>query len=154
VRRSLLARLRPRREPYRILAACAAVGEDVRIRMPVVVYAPERLRFGSRVDVGEFSVLRANGGLTIGDRVLIAAHVVLTTRGHPEQPPRWGKTVDAPIAVEDDVWIGAHATVLPGVTIGRGAIVAAGAVVTADVAPLTVVAGVPARTLRTIEEDA
>jgi galactoside O-acetyltransferase len=144
-------RLRPQPSP---LDGCASVGQNVRVRQPVVIYDAGALRLGSEIDVGEFVVLRASGGLTIGDRVLIAAHAVITTRGHPEAPPRFNRVVDAPVTIEDDVWIGAGAVVLPGVTVGRGSIVAAGAVVTADVPPLTVVAGVPARTLRTIEEDA
>jgi len=140
-----------RLEAYRaqaILRRCAKVGEQVRLRMPVVVYAPEKLSIGSQVDVGEFVVLRANGGMRIGNRVLIAAHATLTTRGHPILPPRFGHTVDAPIVIEDDVWVGAAAVVLPGVTIGRGSIVGAGAVVTRDVPPDTIVGGVPGRLLR------
>jgi len=104
------------------------------------------------VDIGEFSHLRASGGLTIGSRVLIAAHVVITTRTHPVTPPRFGVTRDAPVRIEDDVWIGAGAIVLPGVTIGRAAVVAAGAVVTRDVEAMTVVAGVPARVVRRVAE--
>jgi galactoside O-acetyltransferase len=138
-------------EAERLLGGCAAVGQNVRLRMPVVLYGAENLRFGSSIDVGEFVVLRASGGLTIGDRVLIAAHAVLTTRGHPEAPPRYDRVVDAPVTIEDDVWIGAGAIVHPGVTVGRGAIVAAGAVVTSDVAPMTIVGGVPAREIRAIE---
>ncbi|HOG45113.1 MAG TPA: acyltransferase [Anaerolineae bacterium] len=113
--------------------------------MPVVVYDPQSLRLGDCVDIGEFVVLRASGGLTIGSRVLIAAHAVLTTRGHPKTLPRYGQIEDAPLLVEDDVWIGAGAIVLPGVSVGRGAIVAAGAVVTHSVPPFCIVAGVPAR---------
>jgi len=120
--------------------------------MPVVVYGPEALSFGDDVDVGEFCVLRASGGLTIGCRVLVAAHAVITTRGHPEALPRWGHVVDAPVAIEDDVWIGAGAIVLPGVTVGEGAIVAAGAVVTRDVPPRTIVGGVPAERIRDVTE--
>lgn len=134
----------------RILRECAAAGTGIRLRMPVVVYAPERLTLGNSVDIGEFVVLRAGGGLRIGDRVLIAAHAVITTAGHREAIPRWDVNETAPIAIEDDVWIGANATVLPGVTVGRGAIVAAGAVVTRSVEPMTVVAGVPARPLRNV----
>lgn len=134
------------------LAACASVGERTRLRMPMIVYSPERLRLGSDTGVGEFCVLRANGGMTIGDRVQIAAGCVLTTRGHPLDIPRNERVVDAPIHIEDDVWIGSNAVVLPGVTVGRGAIVAAGAVVTRDVAPMTVVGGVPARPIRSLEE--
>ena len=135
----------------RLLARCRKAGDRVRLRMPVVIYEPDHLEFGDQVDVGEFTHIRANGGLRIGSRVLIAAHVTITTREHPVQLPRWGVTNDAPIVIEDDVWIGAGAIVLPGVTIGRGAVVAAGAVVTASVEPFTVVAGVPARPIKTIE---
>lgn len=131
-----------------ILRRCARVGQDVRLRMPVVVYSPEMLSIGSQVDIGEFVVLRANGGMRIGDRVLIAAHATLTTRAHPVVPPRYGHTVDAPIVIEDDVWVGAAAVVLPGVTIGRGSIVGAGAVVTKDVPADTIVGGVPSRPIR------
>jgi galactoside O-acetyltransferase len=122
--------------------------------MPIVVYGADRLRFGSQVDVGEFVVLRANGGITIGSRVLIAAHATLTTRGHPIDPPRYGRTVDGPVVLEDDVWVGAAAVILPGVTVGQGSIVGAGAVVTRDVPPFSVVAGVPARVIREIASNA
>lgn len=89
-------------------------------------------------------MLRAGYGLRIGSRVLIVAQAALTTVGHPGLLPRWAVNEGAPIRVEDDVWIGANALVPPGVTIGRGAIVAGGAVFTRDVGPFTIVAGVPA----------
>lgn len=122
----------------------------LQLRMPVVIYEPEKLECGSDVAIGEFTHIRANGGLRIGSRVLIAAHVTITTREHPLELPRWAVTKDAPIVIEDDVWIGAGAVVLPGVTIGRGAVVAAGAVVTTSVEPFTVVGGVPARMIKSI----
>lgn len=134
-----------------LLSKCADPGTGVRLRMPVVVYHPERLRFGTSVDVGENVLLRAGGGLTIGNRVLIAAGAAIVTVGHPIEPPRWGKVTEAPVKIGDDVWIGANAVVLPGVTVGDGAIIAAGAVVTKDVAAYTVVGGVPATVLRKIE---
>jgi galactoside O-acetyltransferase len=139
-----------RYETRQVLRRCAAVGTDVRLRQPVTIYHPEGLRIGSQVDIGEFVHIRANGGVTIGSRVLIASHVAITSRAHPLTPPRFGVTDDAPIRIEDDVWIGAGAIVLPGVTIGKGAVVAAGAVVSNDVPPMTVVAGVPARALKEI----
>lgn len=144
-----LSRVGWRYEASALLSKTARHGE-VRLRMPVVIYAPESLEFGDKVDIGEFTHIRANGGLRIGNRVLIAAHVTITTRQHPVEPPRWSVTRDAPVAIEDDVWIGAGAVILPGVTIGRGAVVAAGAVVTESVAPLTLVGGVPARVIRII----
>lgn len=146
---SWLARTAQDHEARALLLRTARHGR-VRMRMPVVIYDPERLEFGDQIDIGEFTHIRANGGLRIGNRVLIAAHVTITTREHPVELPRWSITKDAPVTIEDDVWIGAGAVVLPGVTIGRGAVVAAGAVVTASVDPFTVVAGVPARPIKTI----
>lgn len=137
-------------EHKQMLEQCAAVGRRVRLRLPVVIYDPDHLRIGDDVDIGEFSHLRASGGLTIGSRVLMASHVVITTRAHPLAPPRLNVTTDAPVRIEDDVWIGAGAIVLPGVTVGAGAVIGAGAVVTEDVAPMTVVAGVPARAIRQV----
>jgi galactoside O-acetyltransferase len=139
-------------EATELVNKCRRAGPQVRLRMPVVIYAPEHLEFGDRVDVGEFTHIRANGGVRIGNRVLIAAHVTITSRQHPSELPRWGVTADAPVVIEDDVWIGAGAVVLPGVTIGKGAIVAAGAVVTTSVEPMTVVAGIPARFLKSVSQ--
>ena len=120
--------------------------------MPVTIYAPEQLEIGHHVDIGEFTHIRANGGVRIGSHVLIASGVIITSRGHPIVPPRYGVVEDAPVAIEDDVWIGAGAIVLPGVTVGRGAIVAAGAVVTRSVEQHTIVAGVPARQIGQVQE--
>jgi acetyltransferase-like isoleucine patch superfamily enzyme len=144
-----LVRRAAQHEAHALAARCKSKG-SVRLRMPVVIYSPEQLELGDRVDIGEFTHIRANGGVRIGDRVLIAAHVTITSREHPVELPRWSVTKDAPIVIEDDVWIGAGAIVLPGVTIGRGSVVAAGAVVTADVPPFTVVGGVPARTIKAV----
>src|SRR5207244_2064528 len=105
----------------RLLASCRCSGEHVRFRMPVVIYAPEQLEIGTQVDIGEWTHIRANGGVRIGSRVLIASSVIITSRGHPAALPRYGQVEDAPIVIDDDVWIGAGAIVLPGVTIGRGA---------------------------------
>lgn len=135
-----------------LVESIGSAGSEIHLRMPVVIYAPEKLVLGDRVAVGEYSVLRANGGITIGSRVLLAAHVVVTSRGHPETPPRWGNPVDEPVVIEDDVWIGAGAVILPGVTIGRGSIVGAGSVVTSSVDPDTIVGGVPARPIRPIRK--
>lgn len=149
-----LDRLLRRVEVYRstgLLKACAACGSSVRLRMPVVIYHPEKLCLGTGIDIGEFVLIRASGGVSIGSRVLIAAHAVITSRTHPKELPRFGVNVDASIVIEDDVWIGAGAVILPGVRIGRGAIIGAGAVVTKNVAAGEIVAGVPARFLGRVE---
>lgn len=148
-----VARLR-HYEGRRLLAQCRACGQGVRLRMPLTIYHPEGLTLGDHIDIGEYVHIRASGGVTIGHRVLIAAGAVITSRQHPAALPRYGVTVDAPVVVEDDVWIGAGAIILPGVTVGRGSIVGAGAVVTHTVAPYTIVGGVPARPIGTVPEQA
>lgn len=96
--------------------------------------------------------LKSRGLITIGDRVSMAPRVTLVTTSHPNnaliRPFAPEKT--GPIVIEPDAWIGAGVVILPGVTIGRGAIVGANSVVTGDVPPLHIVAGQPARTLRVL----
>lgn len=125
-------------------------GLKTRLRSPVIIYHASSISVGNFVDIGENVVLRGAGGIAIGDRVLIAAGAVITTVGHPLELPRWGITVTKPVKIGDDVWIGANAVILPGVSIGSGSIVGAGAVVSRDVPAETVVVGVPARAIRTI----
>jgi maltose O-acetyltransferase len=96
--------------------------------------------------------LRDRGMLRLGDRVSIAPRVTLVTASHPNESRirPFAPEQRAPITIEADVWLGAGVVVLPGVTIGRGAVVGANSVVTRDVAPLHVVAGQPARTIRVL----
>jgi acetyltransferase-like isoleucine patch superfamily enzyme len=136
-----------------IVARFAQCGQSVRIRMPTVVVRADNVFAGSQIDIGEFCHIRANDKLTIGNRVLIASHVVITTAGHPITPPRWANVEMGPIVIGDEVWIGAGSTILPGVTIGDNCVVAAGSVVTKDVSPNCVVAGVPAQVIGTTDLD-
>jgi acetyltransferase-like isoleucine patch superfamily enzyme len=97
---------------------------------------------GERTSVGQACSFLDLGGITIGDRTMISPKVTLVTEGHPvELAERYEFVTVAPIVVEADVWIGAAATILPGVTIGHGSVVGAGAVVAKDVPPMTVVTG-------------
>lgn len=91
--------------------------------------------------------------ITLGDRVWIGHHAVLITTNHEigTEWQRCGGWKPSPIVIGNGVWIGARVTVLPGVTIGQGAVVAAGSVVTKDVPPNTLVGGVPAKVIRTLE---
>lgn len=90
------------------------------------------------------------GGITIEDDVLIGPKVNLITENHPLDPADRQALLLKPIVIKRNAWIGAAATVLPGVTIGENAVVAAGAVVTTDVPPNTVVGGVPAKFIKQI----
>jgi acetyltransferase-like isoleucine patch superfamily enzyme len=107
--------------------------------------------------IGEFNVLRGQGGISIGDRVYTSPLVQLAAVNHvfsdPARPFVEQGITARGIVVEDDVWIGAGAIITDGVRVGQGAVVAAGAVVTRDVPPHTVVAGVPARVVKTITGD-
>ena len=90
----------------------------------------------------------------IGSRVMLAPNVTITTTGHPVHPDlrRDGSQFSAPVRIEDDVWIGTGAVLLPGVVIGAGSVVGAASVVTGNVPPGVVVAGAPARVIREITD--
>lgn len=122
------------------------------------MFPPFSTDFGKHITVGPGVFLNAGcrfqdqGGITIGAGSLIGHNVVLATLNHEMDPRHRGDMHPAPIRIGQRVWIGANATVCPGVTIGDGAVVAAGAVVTRDVPANTVVGGVPARLIRRITE--
>ncbi len=94
-----------------------------------------------------------HGGIYIGDGTLIGSNVIMATINHGQNPINRADNYPAPIHIGKKVWIGSHATILSGVTIGDNAIVAAGAVVTKDVPANTVVGGVPAKTIKKFLEE-
>lgn len=112
------------------------------------------IRIGCDSLIGEFNILRGQGGITIGDRVYLAPLVQLLAVNHiysDRNRPMVEQGITAQgIVVEDDVWIGGGAVITDGVRIGKGAVVAAGAVVTKDVTSYTVVGGVPAKLIKQI----
>ncbi len=123
----------------------AACGEQVSIQLPVVINNADHLRIGDRVSINAFVHIWALGGVTIGDDTLIASHVAITSLTHDPHAELFSASSQArPVVIGRNVWIGTHAVILPGVTIGDGAIIGAGAVVIRDVAPKSMVVGVPA----------
>lgn len=112
------------------------------------------IRIGDDSLIGEYSVIRGQGGVTIGDRVYTSPLVQILAVNHvfddPSVPFIDQGITALGVVIEDDVWIGAGAIVLDGVQVGEGAVISAGAVVTKDVPPHTVVGGIPARVLKTI----
>jgi acetyltransferase-like isoleucine patch superfamily enzyme len=111
----------------------------------------KNLTIGKRVFINSGCKFQDQGGITIGDDVLIGHNVVIATLNHSFDPEHRGDLEPRPVKIGNKVWIGANATILPGVTIGDGAIIAAGAVVTKDVAPRNVVGGVPAKVIEVIQ---
>ena len=111
----------------------------------------KNIRVGRNVFVNHGCEFMDRGGITLEDDVLIGPKVNLVTINHPIEPARRRSTYCAPIVIKRNAWLGVGASVMPGVTIGENAIVAANAVVTKDVAANTIVGGIPAKLLRTID---
>lgn len=107
------------------------------------------IRVGHKVFINHGCTLNDIGGIDIGDDVMIGPNVSLISSGHPVEPfDRTRRVTAAPIVIGHNVWIGAGAMVLQGVTVGADSVIAAGAVVTRNVPAATLVAGVPARVVR------
>lgn len=138
-----------------LLAIFGSVGERT------VLLPPFHAGFGSNVHIGDDFFGNVNltfvddVEIRIGDGVMIAPSVTLTTTGHPVHPSRradFGRFSE-PIVIEDKVWIGSNAVVLPGVRIGYGSVIGAGSVVSRDIPPMTVAVGTPCRVLRPITDE-
>jgi acetyltransferase-like isoleucine patch superfamily enzyme len=125
------------------------VGESFTLIPPFYADYGLNITVGRVVFIGYECAFTGHAAIDIADHVMIAHKVNLVTAGHPVEPDKRRDYITAePITIGTNVWIGAAATVLPGVNIGADAVVAAGAVVTHDVPKATLVAGVPARVIR------
>lgn len=151
-----------------------AIGANVIFEAGVLVFHPENILLGTNIYIGHYTILKgyhrnemrigdhtwvgqacffhSAGGIVIGKNVGIGPHVKILTSRHAEEgihiPILHSRIEEAPVIIEDDCDLGIGAIILPGVTIGRGSQIGAGAVVTHDVEPYSVVAGVPAKLLR------
>lgn len=130
------------------------VDESVTVFPPFYCEFGKNLRLGADVFINMGCRFQDAGGITIGDGTLIGHGSTIVTLDHAVDPARRADMTPAPVVLGRRVWLGASVTVVPGVTIGDGAIVGAGAVVTKDVPPNTIVAGIPARPIRTTGFDA
>lgn len=131
----------------------APVDESFGLFPPFYADCGKNIHIGKQVFINMGCKFQDQGGIYIGDGALIGHNVVLATLNHAKSPKDRGTMIPAPIHIGKHVWIGSNSTILPGVTIGDGAIVAAGAVVAKDVPENTIVGGVPARIIRTISEE-
>ena len=135
----------------RCLAKC--VGGFAWIQPRVTIVHSDRLSVGSFFGVNSGTYINAIGSITVGNHVLIGSNVTISSGRHSIQgthPPIFSReTIPLPISIEDDVWIGAGAVIMPGITLRKGTVVGANAVVTKDTDEYAVVVGAPARTVRT-----
>ena len=121
------------------------------------MFPPFYTDFGKNITIGKNVFINSGchfqdqGGIEIGDGCLIGHNVVLATINHDLYPENNRINHYAPIKLGKSVWVGSNSTILPGVTVGDWAVIAAGAVVTRDVPPMTIVGGVPAKVIRVID---
>lgn len=127
------------------------VDDTFRLFPPFYTDFGKNITIGKNVFINSGCHFQDQGGIVIGDGVFIGHNVVLATINHALAPAENRKNYYAPVNIADHVWIGSNATILPGVTIGEWAVVAAGAVVTKDVPPYTVAGGVPAKMIKKVE---
>lgn len=131
---------------YKMLGA--DIQPHVTIHFRTEIRSPKKLRLGRGTIIGDNAILDARSGLTIGNNVNLSSNVSIYTLQHDHRDPLFRCNPykrKMSVEIEDRVWLGANVIVLPGVHIGEGAICCAGCVVTKDVEPYTVVAGIPAK---------
>lgn len=155
-----ISHLRGRQLPAVLRSFGATIAPDVDLRQPMIIHNPQNrladLSIGSQTHIGKDSLLDLTGPITIGSTVTLAMRVTIITHLDTFYSPLRVKALPSVIegvVIEDGAYIGAGATILHGIRIGRCAVVAAGAVVTKDVPAYTVVGGIPARIIRELNSD-
>lgn len=133
----------------------AKMGKNVIIYPGVWIAPGYNLEVGNKVDISKDVIIITKGGVKIGNRVLIGYRTQIHSGNHfiPKKPEKIFESGEVlkPVVIEDDVWIGGNCMILPGVTIGRGTVIAGGSVVTKDVPAYCIYGGNPARLIKQIE---
>ena len=134
-----------------VLSIVSRIDGSTEIRLPFQTDFGRNLHIGKKVFINSGSMFVDLGGIYIGDHVLIGPNVTIASVNHRLEPSeRRNLDLDS-VCIHNNAWLGANVTVTPGVIIGENAVVAAGAVVTRDVPPNAVVAGIPARVIKVIK---
>ena len=153
----LLVRMNNSADPAEIRKLLSQITES-EIDEGTTVFPPLHINYGKNTKIGRNVFINFDctflglGGITIDDNVLIAPKVSLLSEGHPISPEGRQSLVPGHVHIKKGAWIGANATILPGVTVGENAVVAAGAVVSKDVPANTIVGGIPAKIIKKIEQ--
>lgn len=127
------------------------IGENSTISTPFAGAAFHKIKLGNNVFINSNCLAMARGGITIEDDVMLAGNVQLLSNNHDEYERQ--VLLCEEIVIKKGAWIGAGASILPGVTVGKYAIVGAGAIVTKDVPDYSVAVGVPAKIVKTLDKD-
>ena len=135
---------------YRICGV--KIGKQTAFHWRARFYKPSGLSIGDNSIIGNDAMLDARNGIKIGDNVSLSMGVWIWTMEHDPQDPFY-RAKGGPVVIEDYVWVSCRSVILPGVTIGKGAVVAAGAVVAKDVPAYSIVGGVPAKVIGTRSKD-
>lgn len=138
----------------------AKIGKHCKIHPTVMIRQPWNVTIGDHCSINHNNIFQAGykyGTITLGNHVLTAANCMFIAYSHAydttKEPIKEQGYYDAPIVIEDDVWLGHDVTVMAGVTIGKGSIIGAGAVVNKDIPPYSIAVGIPAKVIKTREID-
>lgn len=143
-----------RRKKKRFLAGLASAGRNIHLCRGYSISSPNKLSIGSNTWIGENLFAKCEGGLIIGNGVIISRGVEIWTANHNydsedlKSLPYDRRFILKPVNIGDNVWIGSRVTIIPGVSIGEGAVIGAGDVVTHDIPPLAVAGGNPAKVIK------
>ncbi|HEY9851378.1 MAG TPA: acyltransferase [Leptolyngbyaceae cyanobacterium] len=122
------------------------VGKECFFQMPICITGHNQIEIGDYVSIAAYVHIWGDGGVKIGNRVMIASHTAITSLSHNyTQEDMYRTVVSASVNIEDDVWIGAHTVILPGVSIGKGAVIGAGSIVTKNIESYSIAFGCPAK---------
>lgn len=136
-------------ERARLIRTLKSCGKNPSLYMPVVIEGAENVVIGDDVAMAPFVHIWGQGGIRIGNRVMIGSHCAISTLTHDYRERNMKNTLlSTEILIEDDVWIGGHCVIMRGITVGKGAVVGGGSVVTKNVEPYAIVIGAPAKLLR------
>lgn len=123
-------------------------GSNLRVQWPITITDEFQVSIGDDVSLAAYVHIWGGGGVSIGNRVMIGTHTSISSLTHDYNSKEMFRTrIEKNVLISDDVWIGSNCTILPGIRIGKGAVIGAGSVVTRDVDPGCIVAGVPARVI-------
>jgi len=133
----------------RLLDQLAGYGERVYIHWPVTITSPQQVLLGDDVSLAAYVHIWGEGGVRVGNRVMIGTHASISSVTHDyTQRDMYHTLIEKEVVIEDDVWVGSNCVILPGIRVGKGAVLGAGSVVTKDVPPGVIMVGVPAKVLK------